>query len=210
MKLQLALDLTTTHEAIPMLAEIIDLVDIIEIGTPLIMLEGVQAVTKIKKAYPQVEVLADLKIVDAGEHEAKIGFDAGADIVTVLGVSNDATIQGVVSQARRFERQVMVDLITIKDVQQRATELEVLGCDYVCVHTGTDAQEQGHNPLAELALVSETLQQTKVAVAGGIKPTTLPDIILHQPAIVVVGGYITNHPDKRQAVLDIRAGMEHL
>jgi hypothetical protein len=32
-----------------------------------------------------VAVLADLKIMDAGEHEANLAFEAGADIVTVLG-----------------------------------------------------------------------------------------------------------------------------
>ena len=45
-------------------------------------------------APPTATLLADLKIVDAGELEAQIGFDAGADIVTVLGVAHDVTIQG--------------------------------------------------------------------------------------------------------------------
>ncbi|MFN8453462.1 MAG: hypothetical protein U0401_02135 [Anaerolineae bacterium] len=32
--------------------------------------------------------------------EATIGFEAGADIVTVLGVANDVTVQGAINQAR--------------------------------------------------------------------------------------------------------------
>ena len=44
---------------------------------------------------------ADLKIMDAGEHEANLAFNAGADIVTVLGVAHDETIRGVVRAARR-------------------------------------------------------------------------------------------------------------
>ena len=39
--------------------------------------------------------------MDAGEHEANLAFAAGADIVTVLGVSHDETIRGVVAAARR-------------------------------------------------------------------------------------------------------------
>ena len=39
--------------------------------------------------------------MDAGEHEANLAFNAGADIVTVLGVAHDETIRGVVRAARR-------------------------------------------------------------------------------------------------------------
>lgn len=74
---------------------------------------GARAISSIKDSYPDKEVLADFKIMDAGSYEAGIAFEAGADIVTVLGVSSDATIAGAVSAARKFQREVMVDLIGI-------------------------------------------------------------------------------------------------
>ena len=43
-----------------------------------------------------------------------------------------------------------------------------------------------------------------MAVAGGINPEILPDIIGYHPAVVIVGGFITNHPDPRRAALEIR------
>ena len=114
MKLQLALDRVDLSGILSVLHEIGDLVDIVEIGTPVIIREGVRAVAETKRAFPKMEVLADLKIMDAGEYEASIGFDAGADIVTVLGAAHDATVLGAIRQARARSRRVMVDMIAVR------------------------------------------------------------------------------------------------
>jgi len=204
MKLQLALDLLDTDAVRRMLDEVIDLVDIVEIGTPLILQEGMRFVSEIRERHPTVTLLADLKIMDAGEFEAKIGFDAGADIVTVLGVAHDSTIQGALNQARKCGKQIMVDLIAVNDVQTRTRELEMFGVDSLCVHTAFDVQKQGQGPLRELQLVEIVRNRAKIAVAGGIKPGTLPEILLHHPDIVIVGGFVTGHTDKRRAVQEIR------
>jgi 3-hexulose-6-phosphate synthase len=204
MKLQLALDLLDVDAVRRLLDQVIDLIDIVEIGTPLILQEGMRIVTEIKERHPTVTLLADLKIMDAGELEAKIGFDAGADIVTVLGVTHDSTIQGALNQAHRRGKQVMVDLIAVNDVQTRTRELELLGVDSLCVHTAFDVQKQGQGPLRELQLVESVRKRTKIAVAGGIKPDTLPEILIHHPDVVIVGGFVTGHADKRRAVNEIR------
>ncbi len=204
MKLQLALDLLYTDAVRRVLDEVIDLVDIVEIGTPLILQEGMRFVSEIRERHPTVTLLADLKIMDAGEFEAKIGFDAGADIVTVLGAAHDSTIQGALNQAHKRGKQLMVDLIAVKDVRTRTGELELLGVDSVCVHTAFDVQKQGQSPLRELQLVETVRKRTKIAVAGGITPATLPEILIHQPDVVIVGGFVTGHSDKRKAVKEIR------
>ena len=166
MKLQLALDLLDVGAVRRLLDEVIDLVDIVEIGTPLILQEGMTIVTEIKERHPTVTLLADLKIMDAGEIEAKIGFDAGADIVTVLGVAHDSTIQGALNQAHRRGKQIMVDLIAVNDVQTRTRDLDLLGVDSLCVHTAFDVQKQGQSPLRELQLAEIARRPAKAAAAG--------------------------------------------
>ena len=204
MKLQLALDSSNSQEAKRLLEKVSDLVDIVEVGTPLLMKEGVKVVTEIKDAHPQLEVLADLKIMDAGDIEARIGLEAGADIVTVLGVAHDVTIRRAVDQARALSKQVMIDLIAVGDIQTRINQLDVIAPDYCCVHTAFDLQDHGMDPLREIQLVQSALNQTQMAVAGGINPEILPDIIVYHPAVVIVGGFITNHPEPRRAALEIR------
>ena len=204
MKLQLALDSSNSQEAKRILETVSDLVDIVEVGTPLLMKEGIKVVTEIKDAYPQLEVLADLKIMDAGDIEASIGFEAGADIVTVLGVAHDVTIRRAVDQAHTLSKKVMVDLIAVGDVRGRINQIEVIAPDYCCVHTAFDLQAHGMHPLREIQLVQSALKRAKMAVAGGINPEILPDILVYRPAVVIVGGFITNHPEPRQAALEIR------
>ena len=95
MKLQVAFDIQHSDEVLKLVEVNGDLIDIVEIGTPLIIKEGLKSVQKIKKEYPNQTVLADLKIMDAGLLEAQIGFDAGADIVSVLGLASKKTLSSV-------------------------------------------------------------------------------------------------------------------
>ena len=208
MKLQLALDMVDIEGAKTILKEVNDVIDIAEVGTPFVIKEGLRAVTEIKNAYPSLKVLADLKIMDAGEHEARIGFYAGADIVTVLGVADDVTIQGVVKAARECGRQVMVDMISVADIEKRAVRIDTFGVDYICAHTAFDVQGYEDNPLEEMKLLKQVLQYAKPAIAGGIKKDTLKQIIPYKPEIVVVGGAITGRPDIRQAALEIKEVMK--
>lgn len=203
MKLQLALDLVDIVGAKAILDQVVDLVDIVEVGTPMILREGVTAITETKKAFPQAQVLADMKIMDAGDYEANIAFDAGADIVTVLGVAHDATIQGALRQASSRDRHVMIDMIAVKDMAARARDVDAMGADFVCVHTASDLKASGHDPLKDLKIVGPLLARAALAVAGGITPDSLPQITPHHPDIVAVGSYITGHPDCRQATLEI-------
>ena len=67
MKLQLAYDLGTYDELYPFMEEIEEAVDIIEIGTPVILREGVSQIENVKKRFPDNLIFADLKIMDAGK-----------------------------------------------------------------------------------------------------------------------------------------------
>ena len=181
--------------------------DIAEIGTPFIIQDGVRAVSEIKKSFPRLEVLADLKIMDAGEHESAQGFAAGADYVTVLGASDNATILGTVASARKYGKAVMVNMIGVADLEKRALEIEALGVDYLCVHTAFDVQST-NNPLEELQRLKSAVKKAKTAVAGGIKLSTVDAIAALHPDILIVGGGIMNAADPRAAAAAIRERME--
>lgn len=197
MELQLALDLVNIPEAKEVVAEVAEFIDIVEIGTPVVINEGLHAVKAIKEAFPHLRVLADLKIMDAGGYEVMKASEAGADIITVLGVSDDSTIKGAVAEARKQGKQVMVDMINVKDIEGRAREIDALGVDYICVHSGYDHQAEGKNSFEELAAIKRVVKQTKTAVAGGIKMDTLPEVIQANPDLVIVGGGITSQTDKK-------------
>jgi 3-hexulose-6-phosphate synthase len=207
MKLQLALDTLTLDDCIALVDQLKQHIDIIEIGTPVLLEYGLQAVSKMKEHFPALEVLADAKIMDAGEYEASQCFKAGADIVTVLGVSHNTTIEGVVRAARTYGRKVMVDMIDVPDLRQRAIEIDRLGVDCICVHTAFDLQASGANPLAELEVILSVIQHAEAGVAGGVKLATIDAIAALKPGIIVVGGGITNQPDPLSAAKTLKGRM---
>lgn len=205
MKLQLALDLVNIPEAIKLVKEVEEYVDIVEIGTPVIINEGLHAVKAMKEAFPSLQVLADLKIMDAGGYEIMKASEAGADIITVLGATDDLTIKGAVEEARKQGKSIMVDMINVKDIEQRAKEIDALGVDYICVHTGYDLQAVGKDSFAELQTIKRVVKHAKTAVAGGIKLATLPEAMKAQPDLVIVGGGIAAQEDPRSAAREIKA-----
>ncbi len=204
MKLQIALDTLSLDEALALLHEIADQLDIIEVGTPFIIEEGLRPVRIFKGKYPDIAVLADVKIMDAGYYEAKKCFAAGADIVTVLAVAYDETIRGAVEAAKEYDREIMVDMIGVKDLENRAKELEAMDVDYICVHTAFDIQSDQVNPLKELEVINNTLKKTKVAVAGGLKLNTISQVINLGADVLVVGGGIINEKDRLATTIKIK------
>ncbi|MCE4092440.1 3-hexulose-6-phosphate synthase [Priestia aryabhattai] len=199
MELQLALDLVNIPEAIELVKEVEEHIDIVEIGTPVVINEGLHAVKAVKEAFPNLKVLADLKIMDAAGYEVSQASAAGADIITILGTAEDMSIKGAVEEAKKQGKKVLVDMIAVKDLTGRAKEVDAMGVDYICVHTGYDLQAVGKNSFEDLQTIKSVVKNAKTAIAGGIKLETLPEVIKVNPDLVIVGGGITGQADKKAA-----------
>lgn len=208
MKLQVAFDLQSSDEILNFLEKNGDLIDIIEIGTPLIIKEGLKSVLKIKKKFPKQTVLADLKIMDAGLLEAQIGFDAGADIVTVLGLASTKTLNGVKQAAVKNEKEVMVDMINHPCPENKWNELKNMEMGLCCLHTANDDTKDGETPLNDLERFYNLHGGKNIAVAGGINPDMIRKINSFHPEIVIVGGYIANSRNQRDALEEIHQAMD--
>jgi 3-hexulose-6-phosphate synthase len=208
MKLQLAFDFLQVPEIIRLVGQVEDLVDLVEIGTPVIIRDGVEAVRRLRAAFPRLALVADLKIMDGGEYESSLAFEAGADWVTVLALADQVTIAQAVKAARSYKAKIMTDMIGVADIAGRAAAMEALGADCVCVHTAIDVQHTGRNPLAELREIKGVLARAGSAVAGGVDQSTIAAVSRESPDIVIVGGGITRQADPRAAAQAIRRGMK--
>ena len=208
MKLQVAFDLQSSDEILNFMEKNGDLIDIIEIGTPLIIKEGLKSVLKIKKKFPKQTVLADLKIMDAGLLEAQIGFDAGADIVTVLGLASTKTLNGVKQAVVKNEKEVMVDMINHPCPENKWNELKNMEMGLCCLHTANDDTKDGETPLNDLERFYNLHGGKNIAVAGGINPDMIRKINSFHPEIVIVGGYIANSRNQRDALVEIHQALD--
>ena len=199
----MALDIVNLSKALKIVDKVIEGgADIIEVGTPLIKKYGILFIKMVRTEYPDVQILADSKTVDAGAIEAKVMFDAGADMMTVLGLASNATLTNSLDIAKKYEKTIVVDLINVDKVMERVTELYHLGLTNFCFHIGIDVQrERGVNILALLDEIKKTKATLNIRafVAGGIKLKDLP-LLLEVPIdVVVVGSAIVHSRDPLEA-----------
>jgi 3-hexulose-6-phosphate synthase len=206
MKLQVAMDVLTTADALALAGKVAEHVDIIELGTPLVKAEGMRAVTAIKEAHPDKIVFADLKTMDAGELEADIAFTAGADLVTVLGTAGDSTIVGAVKAATKHGKGIVVDLIGVSDKAARAREVIALGAEFVEMHAGLDEQaEEGFT--FETLLTEGADSGVAFSVAGGVNASTIAAVQKSGATVAVAGGAIYGADDPAAAAAELRAAI---
>jgi len=207
MLLQIALDFVSLEEALRLIERTSRYADIFEVGTPLLLREGRNAVSTIHEAFPEVHLLADAKIVDGGYGEAKMLFDAGAEIVTVLAVASPQTLRLVKRAAREHGGRVAADLIASSDPVATVDVLAAADIDVVCVHRADSGTWKVENSQM-LEQISSQGRSMEIMVAGGIGIETIPSILALRPDIVVVGGSIVEAADPSEAARRIRAALE--
>ena len=202
--LQVALDFINLKRAVNIAKEAVEAgVDWIEAGTPLIKSEGLDSVRVLRKEFPTITIVADMKTMDAGRLEMETAAKAGADIAVVMGGAADATIKECISAGRNYGIKVEVDLLGITDCVGRAIAVEKWGADLIGIHTAIDEQMQGNSPFGVLKEICSKVN-IPVAVAGGINSETVVDAVNAGAKIIVVGGAICKAPDIKTATDNLK------
>ncbi len=204
MKLQVALDVLDLPSALTLANQVSEHVDILELGTPLVKSAGIAAVTAIKAAHPDKQVFADLKTADAGELEAELAFEAGADLVTVMGAADDDTVRGAVAAGKKHGKQVVADMISVVDGRvARIQEVAKLGVDFVEIHAGLDEQARPGYSIQQL-LDDGRLAGVPFSIAGGVKVDTIASVREAGAVVAVAGGAIYSAADPGAAAAELK------
>jgi 3-hexulose-6-phosphate synthase/6-phospho-3-hexuloisomerase len=207
-QLQVALDFLELSRAMVVAeAALAGGADILEVGTPLIKSEGLDAVRTLRATFPNAKILADMKTMDAGKIEAESAAKAGANIMTVLGAATESTIRECVEAGKHYGVKVAVDLLGLDDPIAFAAKAAELGIDWLDVHCAIDAQMQGEDPLDLLRKVRQASELT-LAVAGGINSETAAGAMEAGADVVIVGGAITKAVDPKAATEAIRQALD--
>ncbi|CAD7766744.1 MAG: 3-keto-L-gulonate-6-phosphate decarboxylase UlaD [Candidatus Argoarchaeum ethanivorans] len=203
--LQVALDILETERAIEIATEAIaGGAEWIEAGTPLIKSEGMDSVRKLREAFPDKTIVADMKIQDTGTLEVEMASKAGADVITILATADNATVEDALQAAHKYGTTLMVDLLCTKNWIVRAKELERLGVGYINFHTGIDQQMRGEMPLKLLKNVDLA---APIAIAGGIDAETAAQAVSAGASIIIVGGNITRSENVTESTKKIISAM---
>lgn len=205
MRLQLALDHPDLARELEIAAEAARYVDFIEAGTPLLIREGIRVVREIRRRCRGKTVVADIKVVDAGEPIAELAFAAGAGVVTVLGCAENEVIKRVVKSARRYDGEVMADSLGVSNLVERARELRDLGVNSLCLNRRGYKMKRATQPdnLKQLiSLINEI--DLPVFLAGGIDLAELTALQKAPLAGAIIGAAITDADSAAEAARVMR------
>lgn len=185
---QLSLDVPTLDDALAMAEIAIESgIDWLEVGTPLILGEGLQAVRALHERYPQIPIVADVKIMDGGYLETEMMAKAGASFVVVMAASHPATVRAAVAAGRNYGIYIMGDILGVADRVAAARSLQNQGVDIVVAHLGYDERkETGGSPLDFLGQIVQAVTLPIQAV-GGLQLHELPRLPALGAPLVVVG-----------------------
>ena len=191
---QLSLDLIDLNEALATAAIALRAgVDWLEVGTPLIIAEGMRGVRELRVLSPQTAIVADLKTLDGAWLETEMMAKAGASMVVVMGQAHQETIELVVKAGHDFGVKVMGDNMAMPDPVEGAKQLEALGCDYIIHHIGYDMRtlrrSRGLPAPTPLDRLPEVVSAVSVPVqaVGGLSIEQAIDTPRYGAPLVVIG-----------------------
>ena len=210
--LQVAMDYTSLSKALVMAALVAPEVDIIEIGTPLCKAAGLEAIRAMREVCPDKLILADFKTPDVGGLEATMAFDAGADMLTVIGGAATATVKEALAVTQKRGKEMLMELTGVRDILARATEWRQIGVDRIVYHREWDAQSAGREWTEDDKDIIHKLidMDYKVTITGGMTIEILPFFADLPVSVLICGRGIRETPDPRASARQMRLALKEL
>jgi len=197
--LQVALDLVDMNKVHSVLAELPQNDHlIIEAGTPLIKRFGLSIIPEIRKVRPNAFIIADMKILDTGNLEARMAADASADAVVISGLAPLPTLEKAIAEAKKTGIYSVVDMLNVPEPLKVIKALKVKP-DIVELHRAIDAESSEHAWGDIPALKKAAGGKLLVATAGGIRVDGVKKAFAAGADIIVVGRAITASKDVHTA-----------
>ncbi len=193
--LQVAIDLVDMGKVAAVLTQV-PMNDhvLIEAGTPLVKKFGLGVINEIRKLRPNAFIIADLKILDTGNLEARMAADASADAVVVSGLAPTSTIEKAIGEAKKVGIYSIIDMLNVQNPVKLLEKLKVKP-DIVELHRAIDTDDAAHAWGDIAALRKACGGKLLVATAGGIRVPNVKEALKAGADILVVGRAITASKD---------------
>ena len=201
--IQIALDFPTIEQAIASARLGVQAgVDILEVGTPLIVAQGAATIGQLKKAFPNYPVLADYKTMDSGGKNTHLTHTQNGQYMTVCGNAPDETVKAAVTASKETGVKVVVDLIGCKSVRDRAAQCESWGVDMLYLHYGAD-QRRADDTQDSTQWLDEVMKAVKIPVGvGTFAPADAIVAVKKGATLVAIGHPVISAPDPLAALTD--------
>ena len=200
--LQIAFDLTSLNEVINVMKQIPESDHIIyEVGTPLAKRYGAEVILKLREVKPDAFYVLDLKTLDVGKLEARMAADATANAIVISGLAPIKTLVEGIKEADKTGIYAVVDMLGVEDPIKRLEKIKESRYmpNVVELHRAIDVEGEAPPPWHLAKDVKEKFN-VLVAVAGGIRPENVPEVMAAGADILIVGRAITRARDVEGAV----------
>ena len=188
MKLQISFDFIDLEKAIKIAKEVEPFADILEVGSELINIHGINAIKSFKQNFPKKEIFADVKLVNRVESIIKEYSNAGASYISVLAGTTNNVIQNATKIAHENKCQIALDLVDSNSMGQSAMDAQALDVDKIIFHS----PHESHN-LEKLLEEWENVKGntvTPIFIAGGITEENIKNLLNLKPSGVIIGSSI--------------------
>lgn len=193
MKLQISYDFINLSHALEIAKKTAPFADILEVGTPLIISEGIKAIESFSDEFPKKTIVADAKLVDRVSEVIPVLAKAGANIITVLYGTSNKVIQKAASVAHAHDAKILLDLIDAETMAQAARDAESLHVDEVLFHYPHEVSDLYTN-LEQWETVDGNTE-LPIFVSGRITKEHIKKIIQLKPKGIIIGEAITRAKD---------------
>lgn len=157
---------------------------LIEAGTPLIKLAGMDAVRAISLHWSG-HVVADLKVSDGAIGEVDMARRAGATAATVLGNAPPETLNMFIERCTQLNMLSMIDLLGVVDPLDVLRPLKKAP-DIIVIHRGRD-EENTHGKMIRYRQINRIRSKydSLISAAGGVDLREARSAIFNGANIVV-------------------------
>ena len=174
-KIILAMDLLTIEGAMEVGNSVINYLDTIKIGYPLVLAEGLPSIGMVKDRF-DCNIIADFKVADIPETNKKIAdltFKAGADAIIVHGFVGPDSVKACMDSAEEFGTEVFL-----------LTEMSHPGASRFLQPAAEDIAAMG----IEMGLKNYVAPSTKPDRLKKIREVVGKDSFIISPGVGVQGG----------------------
>lgn len=174
-KIILAMDLLTIDGAMEVGNSVINYLDTIKIGYPLVLAEGLPSIGMVKDRF-DCNVIADFKVADIPETNKKIAdltFKAGADAIIVHGFVGPDSVKACMDSAEEFGTEVFL-----------LTEMSHPGASRFLQPVAEDIADMG----MKMGLKNYVAPSTKPDRLKKIREVVGKDSFIISPGVGVQGG----------------------
>lgn len=164
--LQLALDCLTLEDAIDACEKIGNEVDILEAGTLLCAVCGMEGLKAVRTMFPDKIIVTDLKITDAAEKLCHLVFENKTNWTTINAAADIETVKAGVEVANEFGGEIQIELFGDYD-EDKVKAWRNLGINQVIYHKPRESKSGwGQADLDHVAWLNSLGME--VSVTGGV------------------------------------------